>query len=142
MKLLKTIGVSILQSCLYALLSSIIIKALISLPGIPENGAASIGIIGSANGPMAVLLSSTIFDCSPWVQIFATSFFIMLIANLSALVSDKAVSLSIHISCNLLLILYCFVWMSYSYTILSLMILVSIIILNVGYLFAKGVIDT
>lgn len=142
MKLLKTIGVSILQSALYALLSSIIIKTLISLPGIPGNGVPALEVIREGKGVITVFLASKVFDCSPWTLIFVTSLFIMLITNLSALVSDKTISYSMLASCNLLLTLYCFVWMNYSLTILVLMIMVSIFIVNAGYFFTKGIIDT
>lgn len=141
MKTLKVLGISIVQSLFFVMLSYIIIRTFVLISDImPNDGAAAIGIIGGADGPTAIFFSSKAFSGDPFLLNFFVSLAIILICNLSAFVQSNVISRSILLLCNILFLLYCYLFLNYSTTILLSVMLVSIIVLVTGYILVRGTI--
>lgn len=140
MKTLKILGISIVQSLFFVMLSYIIIRTFILISDIMPNDGAAIGIVGGANGATAIFFRSKGFSGDPFLLNFFVSLAIVLICNLSAFVQSSAISRSILVLCNILLMLYCYLFLNYSTTILLSVMLVSIIVLVTGYILVRGTI--
>lgn len=141
MKALKITGISLVQSFLFTLLTCVVITNLFPYPDMVAEKAAAIGIIGGADGPTAVFLSSKSFSGNILTLTFIVIWILASICNLSALVPRTILSWAIFILCNLLMIGYCFLFLHYGTLILVLTILIGIPILTMGYMVVRGASD-
>jgi len=95
MKTIKVLALALFQTLIYSVLVYFSIRYFAQSMG--TDGAASIGIIGGADGPTAIFVASK-FDLSKFFHFSVTGMFVaFLIANVSALLSRKALSITILI---------------------------------------------
>lgn len=95
MKTIKILGIALFQTLIYSVLVYLSIRYFAQNMG--QGNAAAIGIIGGADGPTAIFSASK-FDLSKFFHFSVTGMLIaFIIANVSALLNKKSLSIIILI---------------------------------------------
>lgn len=137
MKSIKILAISILQTLLFTLSGYLFLR--LSLTHAYEN-AGAIGIIGGADGPTAIFTAFK-FDISVFFQYSYVSMFILfLIANLSALIKNKIISVILAAICFLLAVAGIYFLLSINGQWLWIvMILIAAALMTGGYILSRRI---
>jgi len=141
MKYLKISGISVLQTLLFFLISW---KAIhLSIQGLIPDGesAAAIGIIGGADGPTAIFVSTKVQEQSLYFILLMSVLLISFISNLSSQIKQKTLSALIFSLCCLItaIIAATFIGVYVHIGITLIVILLIFLLMFAGYLISRKV---
>lgn len=141
MKYLKISGISVLQTLLLFLISW---KAIyLSVQGLITDGesAAAIGIIGGADGPTAIFVSTKVQEKSLCFILLMSVLLISLISNLSSQIKHKTLSVLIFSLCCLIMVIIVgtFIGIYIHIGITLIVILLIFLLMFAGYFISRKV---
>ena len=139
MKTIKILALSIFQTLLFTLSGYLLIRFSLNQT---YGNAASIGIIGGADGPTAIFVASKL-DIGIFLKYsYISMFMLFLVANLSALVKNNVISVILTLFCFLFAVAGIYFALS---DIVSwgwiVMVFIAAILMGSGYFISRKVIN-